>query len=333
MSSLPLFNERYDSSEAFIKLLIPQTVPSSTDSQARSPLPPAACLVLGNLITSDDVAISLAPEIPIHELFTHLGHSNDTAFLNAASGLLRHLATPKHNRERHFADAEYVRLTQHLYTDISLEQVQVGGLALARQILVAMKVQLITLLTSANNEFLSTLLSTYRDTTSTAVKLELTRLIVGILRTLQPSSRPENQEGAATEALFDVPVNVPSPLEPLFFTIKHTPEPGIVAIQAEAWLGLNLAARLKGGAVKVASTISEDDDLVALFSSRLAGDDEQSSLKDGEEVKDSRPLWLKEKERDNTVLLCAELLKDENIEESVKDKLRGVLEERNIALR
>ncbi|KAH0356252.1 hypothetical protein KCU83_g1149, partial [Aureobasidium melanogenum] len=334
MTALPLYNEKYNSSDAFIQSLYSQTIPTSADPTSRSPIAPAACLILGNLIISDEAAISLAPQVPIKDLFAELGRSHDSAFLNAASGLLRHLATPMQNREQYFADAEYLRLTRHLYTDVSLEQVQMGGLALTRQILANMKSRLVEILSDASNDFLTTLLTTYQNTTSTSVKLEMSRLAVSFFRTLQASSATvseiESGEEEATKALFDTPVNTSSILDPLIFSIKHAAEPGIIAIQAEAWLGLNLAARLPNGASQVGNAFSEDESLFTLFNSRLGG--QMSEGADGGQTKDSRPEWLKEKERDNAVLLAAELVKAEDVDESIKEKFSTALREREIRI-
>ncbi|KAG9593954.1 hypothetical protein KCU77_g6359, partial [Aureobasidium melanogenum] len=334
MTALPLYNEKYNTDDSFIQSLYSQTIPTSADPTSRSPIAPAACLILGNLIISDEAAVSLAPHVPIKDLFAELGRSNDSAFLNAASGLLRHLATPMQNRERYFADAEYLRSTRHLYTDISLEQVQMGGLALTRQILANMKSRLVAILSDASNDFLTTLLSTYQNTTSTSVKLEMSRLAVSLFRTLQTSSATvseiESGEEEATKALFDTPVNTSSILDPLIFSIKHAAEPGIIAIQAEAWLGLNLAARLPNGASKVGNAFSEDEALFALFNSRLGGQITQGA--DDEHAKDSRPEWLKEKERDNAVLLAAELMKAEDVNESIKEKFSIALRDREIRI-
>jgi hypothetical protein len=334
MTASPLYNEKYNTSDAFIQSLYSQTIPTPADPASRSPIAPAACLILGNLIISDEAAISLAPYVPIKDLFAELGQSHDSAFLNAASGLLRHLATPMQNCERYFADAEYLRSTRHLYTDISLEQVQMGGLALTRQILANMKSRLVAILSDASNDSLTTLLATYQNTTSTSVKLEMSRLAVSFFRTLQASSATvseiESGEEEATKTLFDTPVNTPSILDPLIFSIKHAAEPGIIAIQAEAWLGLNLAARLPNGASKVGDAFSEDEHLFTLFNSRLGG--QMSEGADGEQTKDSRPEWLKEKERDNAVLLAAELIKAEDVDESIKEKFRAVLRDREIRL-
>lgn len=334
MTALPLYNENYDTSDTFIQSLYSQTIPATADPTSRSPIAPAACLILGNLIVSDEAAISLAPHVPIKDLFAELGRSNDSAFLNAASGLLRHLSTPLQNRERYFADPSYLHSAKHLYTNISLEQVQMGGLALTRQMLANLKSRLVATLSDGSNNFLSALLTTYQSTTSTSVKLETSRLAVSFFRTLQVSSAAVSEieagEEEATKALFDTPINTASILDPLIFSIKHAAEPGIIAIQAEAWLGLNLAARLPYGASKVGNAFLEDETLFALFVARLGG--KVSQTVDSDQVKDSRPEWLKEKERDNAVLLAAELIKAEDVDESVKERFRTVLREREIRI-
>jgi hypothetical protein len=69
MTALPLYNEKYDTSDTFIQSLYSQTIPASANPTSRSPIAPAACLILGNLIISDEAAISLAPHVPIKDLF------------------------------------------------------------------------------------------------------------------------------------------------------------------------------------------------------------------------------------------------------------------------
>lgn len=334
MTALPLYNKIYSPSNPFIQSLLEQTVPTSTStSQSRSPLAPAACLILGNLIDSDDTALQLAPQIPLQALFSNLNTSNDTAFLNAASGLLRHLATPLKNREDLFDNESYLRAAQRLYTDVSLEQVQVGGLALTRQIVSNMKPRLITTLSSPNIKFLPTLLTSYQNTTSTPFKLEVSKLCVSFLRTLQPSSTsqpPNDQEMEALKQLFDAPVNIPGILDPLVFAITHESERAIEAIQAEAWLGLNFAVRLPFGAEKVGQ-VFEDEKLFGLYCSHLAGGGSAEIDGDGE-TKDERPQWLKEKQRDNAVLLGVEIIKAEGVDQGVKEKFRSVLKEKDVVV-
>lgn len=95
--------------------------------------------MLGNLAVTDNVSTALASGmISINELLQHLGKSNESVFLNAAAGLLRHLAIPQKSRELFFGSPEHLEHVSHLYTHVTLEQVQLAGLQLTRQILMGM---------------------------------------------------------------------------------------------------------------------------------------------------------------------------------------------------
>ena len=67
-----------------------------------------------------------------------MGKSNNGVFLNAAAGLLRHLAIPLTNRETLFGQGNHLRNVAQLYADDSLEQVQIAGLQLTRQVITGM---------------------------------------------------------------------------------------------------------------------------------------------------------------------------------------------------
>lgn len=131
----------------------------------------------------------------------------------------------------------------------------------------------------------------------------------------------------ALKNLFDAPVNVPGVLAPLVFAITHKSERAIEAIQAEAWLGLNFAVRLPFGAEKVGQ-VFDDEKLFGLYCSHLAGGSVESN--GDEEAKDERPQWLKEKQRDNAVLLGVEIVKAEGVDQGVKEKFRRLLKERDV---
>lgn len=136
MSSSDAFNKQYSVDDQFIKDLCAACIPTESDDQQRSMTAGCACLILGNLAITDDVSTALVPDmIDVRMLFQKLGTSSETIFLNAAAGLLRHLATPMTNRELYFGDAEFLQQVAHLYTEATLDQVQTGGLQLIRQMI------------------------------------------------------------------------------------------------------------------------------------------------------------------------------------------------------
>lgn len=139
LSSLSDFNDNYTIEDVFTQDLGKRCIPSDSPESQTSILPGCACLLLGNLAISDDISTALLPDIvSIDQLLQQLGKSSESIFLNAAAGLLRHLAVPLKNREAYFDSPQLLQQIAHLYTDVTLEQVQIAGLQLTRQILTAM---------------------------------------------------------------------------------------------------------------------------------------------------------------------------------------------------
>lgn len=336
MSSLPAYNDEYSLEDDFILQLCKSCVPSS--ERPSSILPGCACLTLGNLAINDSTTTALAAgPISVDQLLQHLGTSNESVFLNAAAGLLRHLAIPMSNRERLFGSSKCLRQIAHLYTDITLEQIQLAGLQLTRQILTGMRERTQRFILQADGSrppTLTTFLTLSNHTTSTATKLEVARLIAAILRSLQsaPSDASSLQRLATT----------PDVLSPLVFAIKQQPEPAVTQAQADAWLALNLFARIPGGAGVLAEATAEDSEIVSLLRQRLTkakpteGALVSSGGANGDEThaEDTRPEWVKDKERDNTVLLVHDVLKaGGEVSEDVKDKLRALLKDSEITVK
>ncbi|GAB7353376.1 hypothetical protein MBLNU459_g3856t1 [Dothideomycetes sp. NU459] len=283
ISSTPAFTEYYTPDDPLIRDLCKHSVPSADHTSRTSSIPSTACLILGNLATNDTNCIALASpsRVPIPELFEHLSSSMDTSFLNSAAGLLRHLAIPLENRETAFDRPRFLDCAAHLYTAISLEQVQVAGLQLIRQLLIGnvpnveyvvsrgggagAGEQTTAAASAAATASLTTILELFATTTSTATKLEIARLTTTMLRSLQPASSPAAATTDTMPSFSSSSVNssdsqtlllhlLAQPiLAPLLFAITARPDAGqkggaaLVAVQADAWLGLNLIVRVPGG--------------------------------------------------------------------------------------
>jgi len=318
--------------DSFIKDLCSKCTTSEAAGQRTSRTAGCACLMLGNLAVTDDVSTRLASDmVPVSTLLRDLGSSNDSMFLNAAAGLLRHLAIPMENRELFFGEEETLQQVAHLYTDVTLEQVQVAGLQLTRQVLANMAERTQRFIEQHGTPSLDTVITLFKETTSTATRLEVSRLLTVILRALQSPSSP---------GLYDVClrtlVNTPDVLLPAVFAIRQSPAPNVLTAQAEAWLTLNLFVRAPGGAVTLATQTCNDEELLSLLRQRIkiSGNEIAETVGEGAEAEpqDTRPRWVKDKERDNAVLLVHDLLKADDVEEGVKHVLRSLLEESDIRI-
>lgn len=338
MSSTPAFNVEYTLQDDFIQQLCDKCIPS--EGRPTSIIPGCACLTLGNIAVDDATTIKLASKLTsIEHLLEHLGKSDESVFLNAAAGLLRHLATPMSNRQKFFNDPLCLKQVAHLYTDVTLEQIQVAGLQLTRQIVTGMPGQTHHLIARTDGHIpdLNTFLTLFKQTTSTATKLEIARLITALLRTLQA---PDDKSSCETS--LSSLVMTPDVLTPIMLAIKQSPGPGTTQAQADAWLALNLFARIPGGANVLATSTSEDGEFISVLRRRLGGTDEGAVIvggaaaeSNGDEApaEDTRPAWVRDKERDNAVVLVHDVLKSEDVSEQVKDRLRALLGESEIVVR
>ena len=173
---------------------------------------------------------------------------------------------------------------------------------------------------------MNTFLTLFAQTTSTATKLEVSRLITSVLRTLQspPVATPLDESLKKLTCTPDI-------LSPLFFSIKQSPSPGVINVQAEAWLAFNLFARMPGGSRVLATEVSEDEEVFSLLSRRITKKEEGVVAIRGqdngttEQNEDTRPEWVREKERDNTILLTHDLLTAEDVNGDIKARLEALL--------
>ncbi|KAL1301762.1 hypothetical protein AAFC00_005960 [Neodothiora populina] len=336
VSSLPAFNDQYTLDDDFIVEMCRQCIPSGPEEgRQASILPGCACLMLGNLAVSDDITIAMPERISVDQLLQRLGSSNESVFQNAAAGLLRHIAIPLENRRRCFGLPEHLNFVAHLYMGSTLEQIQVGGLQLTRQMLKDMPEGVQRLVSGqelAGCPTLSTFLTVFHDTTNPQIKVEVARLIASFLRTLHAPSVSENAK-SALETL----VGTPDILGPFIFTIKQATSPSLMQAQADAWLGLNLYVRTSGGAGHLGGLMVDDMEMISLLRQRVMpkGEEATGAVRESEgdssgADKANRPSWVEDKERDNTILLIYDILKADEVSEDIKEKLRPLLRESEI---
>jgi len=291
-----------------------------------------ACILLGNLAVSDDVAVDLPKKIKLDRLCDYMclkayGRSNDrdnvqgqAEYLHAAAGLLRHLAMPLDNRLKYFGDQQCrqaaMALVQYPQSDV-----QIAGLRLYRQIL---SDEVERLERFIENSYLAICMRLYRETEITAVKIEVARLELGHIRTMVRVSERE---------VVPTFLGTPGVLESLAYCAVQTEIP---MAQPEGWLGLCLAARLPSGG-KLVADLFEDDKLFEALrmelqepqdSNKVAVEDETAATPLGR--RGSMPKWLQTKQRDNAVVLVHDLLKCKDVKEPIRGKLETIIKEANI---
>lgn len=142
---MPGFTQAHAVTDSFVQTLCDRCVLTENTVDSVS-VAVCACVLLGNLGISDDVAIELPQRIKLDSLFNficliaygrHHSSNNEQGhaeYLHAAAGLLRHLAMPLSNRRKYFASVECrqaaMALVQYQHDDVRL-----AGLRLYRQIL------------------------------------------------------------------------------------------------------------------------------------------------------------------------------------------------------
>ncbi|KAJ4350274.1 uncharacterized protein N0V89_008895 [Didymosphaeria variabile] len=101
------------------KLVLPQATPSTV----------CACVMLGNIATSDSVCIDMVQKLGLHEtLIEMLAMRKEQALLYAAAGFMRHLAFPESNRPI-LGAAGLVETCCHLFGNIEDPAVRGEGAA------------------------------------------------------------------------------------------------------------------------------------------------------------------------------------------------------------
>ncbi|KAF2687362.1 ARM repeat-containing protein [Lentithecium fluviatile CBS 122367] len=109
-------------SDAFVRNLklrspLVKKIKSKLLSLATSPSTVCACVILGNLATSDQVCIDMVEDMGLHiTLIEILSSRRELALLYAAAGFMRHLAFPEVNRSI-LGEAGLIETCSHLFTN------------------------------------------------------------------------------------------------------------------------------------------------------------------------------------------------------------------------
>ncbi|KAJ4305176.1 hypothetical protein N0V90_000707 [Kalmusia sp. IMI 367209] len=258
------------------KLLSPEVTPSSV----------CACIVLGNLATSDSVCINMVQKLGLHvALNTILATRQEQAFLYAATGFMRHLTFPESNRPI-LGEAGLVQICCHLLTK---EDPSIRGEAAAilcklvtncfpniRIVVFDTLPHNITLVqlpgvdTSAQPTILHHIViqalvpsAPLPSTTMKNPMIELGRTLIAILRYIRRPNQMEDVDNPAHHIF-----NTPAVARPIARLIRQR---FYADARSEGLLGLGLVAQTQEGARCIVAEIEADNGLLGAIK-EFAGD-------------------------------------------------------------
>lgn len=281
------------------KLALPQAMPSSI----------CACVILGNLATSDAVCINMVQKLGLHVALNGvLTDRNEQALLYAAAGFMRHLTFPESNRPI-LAEAGLIDTCSHL---LHKEDSAVRGEAAAmlcklvtsclpniRRVVLGDLPQNLSILQlpdlepSAQSTILDHIvvqaLAPSGPLPSTTMKnpmIELGRTLVAILRYIR---RPNNDDDVAdiAHAFF----NTQAIARPIARLVRQR---FYADARSEGLLGLGLMAQTQEGARCIVTEIKADDGLlesIKEFAGEQKGDAQKSNENAGRDYQNALVLF------------------------------------------
>ncbi|TKX25663.1 hypothetical protein C1H76_2313 [Elsinoe australis] len=303
---------------------------------------------------------------------TATGLQDHADYLHAAAGMLRHLALPPAIREKYFRD-QPSKQTAMALAQYPRPEVQVAGLRLLRQFVIDDVAGLEHIIQSGYHTALLKLFSepTTDDRVKLEISRTITGLLREAAKPPTQTSNSSSTSLQPTdlshlslaESLISSLLSAPDLLEPLAYAVTDSKLP---LAQAEGYLGLCLVLRCSPstGAALISSLLQSHPDLLASLRTQIVGTSTASSensssgpsattkaieaasqRKDEVANKESEVLPLQGakteaaatgiagKARDNAVVLLSELLKNEGIDDGLRDSLDGIANEAGITLR
>ena len=220
------------------------------------------CLILGNVAQSDDICIFLVSSLEMHICILQvLSASDDSGVVHAAVGALRNLALPQVNKSKLGEDGAIAALAVTWKSDF-LPEVQYGAAAVVRQLVNQNLPNVQRLLgVSASNKCgddssqapLSRLIFMFEKSSDQATRMETSRIVAGILRTVY-TDRSLTPDGR-TELLSRLWMSHRSAAMVLGSMVAQTQLP---VLRSEGWFALALAARSKEGCKAIVPVLVDD---------------------------------------------------------------------------
>ena len=220
-----------------------------------------SCIMLGNLARSDQTCQALVSQVQVHkELINILRTSKDTQVLFSTLGFLRNLALPIQNKDI-LGEANVVAAAAKFWTTDVLPYLAQTAVGLARQVINSSLPNVRRILASLSSDeespahsktYLSLMLLLFDKSDDTTIKVEISRTIAAILRTIHSSSQQDQMNvDNLLERLFSLHDDIGKPLAMM---VSQSRWP---IIRSEGWFAMALMARSTGGSAAIEPVLQE----------------------------------------------------------------------------
>ena len=227
-----------------------------------------SCIMLGNLARSDQTCQALVSQVQVHkELINILRTSNDTQVLFSTLGFLRNLALPIQNKDI-LGEANVVAAAAKFWTADVLPYLAQTAVGLARQVINSSLSNVRRILDSLSSDeespahsktYLSLMLLLFHKSDDTTIRVEVSRTVATIFRTIHSSSQ---QDQGNVESLLDRLFSWHDDIgKPLAMMVSQSRWP---IIRSEGWFAMALMARSTGGSAAIEPVLQEIEVLGAL---------------------------------------------------------------------
>ncbi|KAL8673731.1 MAG: hypothetical protein Q9168_001838 [Polycauliona sp. 1 TL-2023] len=298
-----------------------------------------SCLMLGNLAQSDTVCREMVSRLGLHDrLFEILEDERHPQVSHAVLGFLRNLALPAENKTI-IGTQRAVEIIARFWSQDVNSQIQHASVALLRQLLNSCIANIRWLLESLSPDpdspayektYLSLLLLLFGRTDDAATKFETGRTVATICRCLSTSSQglPPQSTNAVRHRLYGLHPNIATPLAMMISQSRFP------VLRSEGWFALALMARSGEGSAAVSEVFQQLETFGVLVSTitgqsptseRPATGNTTSSDSNGSDKGPEQVQNMKDKDRENALVLVNELLKHTG--DSLSDIRRSVLQD------
>ena len=281
----------------------------------------ASCLMLGNLACSDDICIRMVKEVGIHEAASLiLKEAADMHLLHSALGLLRNLAVPPDNKES-VAMVGVIENAQKCLLENINPQIQLAAASLMRQMINGNMANIQRLLLMSNSvedetgsmqTQLAVLLRVYDRTNEIAIKTEIARTVIAVLRCVYGKDVDSETRGAILADLYSHHVHLARPVVDMIIQSQYP------VVRSEGLFALGVMSRDAAGQEMILRKGIAPDFYNVLRDSiqgHVAGDEHKQQNAATEQPTElpisDKPAETRTKDRDNALVLVHELSKIE----------------------
>ncbi|KAL8658595.1 MAG: hypothetical protein Q9226_000885 [Calogaya cf. arnoldii] len=333
ISATRAFARKYTIDSAFVESLIQWLTSQQQQKQICS------CLMLGNLAQSDPVCREMVSRLGIHDrLLEILEDQTQPQVSYAALGFLRNLALPAENKPT-VGTQRTVEIIARFWSENVNPQIQHASVALLRQLLNGCIGNVRWLLESLSPDpdspahektYMSLLLLLFGRTDDAATKFETGRTVATICRCISSSSQglPPESTNAIWHRLYGLHPDIATPLAMMISQSRFP------VLRSEGWFALALMARSGEGSAAVSEVFQHLETFGVLVSTitgqsptseRPATCNTMSSDSNGSDRSPEQVQNMKDKDRENALVLVNELLRHTG--DNLSDIRRSVLED------